>query len=289
MPRLVVDPHLLVCPDCASPEFEDVRQMSRFPEEEPAATAQRLVAIWTAGNNRDRVAWTAQVAADAEAATDAERDRLEQVAADQAELEKELEKKRPKLPPLNPGGIPTVLPVHASLYMFHKLELIEYVELYYFTLEGCREGSESYKSTADDTFTLAHSEEGLSLHAASSSCPSCKVIPDADLSWEQFSTARTIFINEIQRAKWPPALTLQMATFLFALETHPMALIAEYGKRVMLQVQASVRRTWHSLLKTPQNFNISVLNDDMIERTAAAYIRGLQYAEVGSSLLPYTI
>ena len=172
----------------------------------------------------------AQVAADAEAAADAERDHLEQVAADQAELEKELEKKRPKLPPLNPGGIPTILPVHASLYAFHKLELIKYVELYYFTLEGCREGSESYKSTADDTFTLARSEEGLSLRMASSSRPSRKVIPDADLSWEQFSAACTIFINEIQRAKWPPALTLQMATFLFALETHPMVLVAEYGK-----------------------------------------------------------
>ena len=80
-----------------------------------------------------------------------------------------------------------------------------------------------------------------------------------------------------------------MATFLFVLKTHPMVLIAEYGKRVMLQVQVSVRRLWRSLLGAPRDFGISVLNDDMIERTAAAYIRGLQYAEVGSSLLPYTI
>ena len=81
MPRLAIDPHLLVCPDYALPDFEAVRQLNHFPDEEPTATIQCLVVIWTAGNNQDHVAWNAQVATDAEAATDAECDRLEQLAA----------------------------------------------------------------------------------------------------------------------------------------------------------------------------------------------------------------
>ncbi|ETW78728.1 hypothetical protein HETIRDRAFT_324454 [Heterobasidion irregulare TC 32-1] len=281
MPRLVVNPHLLVCSDYTSPNFEAIRQLSRFPKEDPAATAQRLVAIWTAGNNQDRVAWTAQVAADTAAAVDAERDRLEQEAANKAKVEKELNKKKPKLLPLNPGGMPSILPVHAPPYAFHKLELIEYVKLYYFALEVCHEGSDSFKSTTDDTFTLAHSDEGLTLRAASSSCPSCKVIPDSKLSWEQFFSACTVFMVEIQRAKWPAALTQQMAFFLFALENHPMALVLEYGKQVMLLIQASVHRSWHALLKTPQNFNISVINDIFVDRTASEYTHGMQYSGIG--------
>ena len=98
------------------------------------------------------------------------------------EVEKELDKKRPKLLPLNDGGMPSILPIHSPPYAFHKLELIEYVKLYYFTMEGCHEGSDSYKSSADNTFTLARSDEGKALRVASSVHTSHKVILDIDLS-----------------------------------------------------------------------------------------------------------
>ena len=93
-----------------------------------------------------------------------------------------------------------------------------------------------------------------------------------------------MYISEIQCAKWPAALTEQMASFLFALENYLMARVADYGKRVMLLVQASVCHTWHSLLKTPQNFNISVINNTFIDHTVLEYIHALQYADIGRFL-----
>ena len=280
MPRLPFDPSLLVCPDYASPDFEETRNLTRFPDEDPAATAQRLVAIWTAGNTRDRQAWTAQVVADTQAAADEERDRLKQAEADRADVAKELDKKRPKLLPLNKAGMPSILPMHCSPYAFHKLELLDYVEFYYFTPEGCHEGRESYRSLADDTFTLARSDDGLTLRSASTSRPSRKVIPDADLTWEQFTSARSIYIDEIQRAKWPVALTEQTVDFLFALERHPTAHILDYGKTVMLRVQSYVRRLWHTQLKTAENFNISVINDAVVTRISVEYLHARQFASI---------
>ncbi|ETW77231.1 hypothetical protein HETIRDRAFT_421383 [Heterobasidion irregulare TC 32-1] len=187
MLHLAINPHLLVCPNYALPNFKAVRQLNYFSDEEPAATIQYL----------DHAAWNAQVTADTEAAADAKHNHLKQLAANQVEVEKELNKKWLKLLPLNDSGMPSIFPVHSPLYAFHKLELIKY---------------------------------GLALQAVSSVCTSCKVIPDADLSWDQFSSARTVYISKIQCTKWPTALTKQTASFLFALENHPMACITDYGK-----------------------------------------------------------
>ena len=144
MPRLPFDPSLLVCPNYASPDFEEIHNLTHFPDEDPAATAQCLVVIWITGNTRDHQAWTAQVAADAQAAADKEHDHVEQVEVDHADVEKELDKKRLKLRPLNKAGMPSTLSVHCSPYAFHKLELLNYVKLYYFTPKGCHEGHKSY-------------------------------------------------------------------------------------------------------------------------------------------------
>ena len=76
----------------------------------------------------------------------------------------------------------SLLLVHAPPYAFHKLELIEYIKLYYFNLEICCKGFDTYKSTSNNTFTLVHSKEGLTLYITSLAHPFYKVILDLELS-----------------------------------------------------------------------------------------------------------
>ena len=151
-----------------------------------------------ASNDQDYMVWTMQVAANTAATADIEYKCLKQEAANKVELEKELEKKRPKLLPLNLRGMPSLLLVNAPLYAFHKLELIEYIKLYYFNPEICCKGFDTYKSTSNNTFTLVYFKKGLTLCTTSSAHPFHKVILDLELSWEQFSLACTVFITKMQ-------------------------------------------------------------------------------------------
>ena len=206
MPRITLDPSLEVRPDFTSEAFDAICTALATAEGiEKEAVAAQLADAWDADNNTRREAWADQVREDEAAAAEArlvhEADQLrelEELRKEEEAEKKEKEKKKPKLKEFvanKPVGDTTQL--RPSRYAIHKLDERDYVELYYFTLEGCTEAVKLDRTIAQDAFTFAKADETLLLKPMASHKPSSKVIPDEDLTWRQMSIARTCLLHHM--------------------------------------------------------------------------------------------
>ena len=96
---------------------------------------------------------------------------------------------------------------------------MEYVELWYFTAEGCKEVSKATPTTADDTFGLLNMDTSLALCSIKATKTSPNAIADKSLSWNQIMTTRYIMIKTANHARWPSKHMLTLATFYIILES----------------------------------------------------------------------
>ncbi|ETW85318.1 hypothetical protein HETIRDRAFT_309375, partial [Heterobasidion irregulare TC 32-1] len=292
-PRILVDPNALICPDYALDIYAGARKLIA-PGAEVAEVAQRLANIWTAGNNVDRGLCNHQVEADAIAAADAEA--LLQAQAEQQRLEaeqqaeeehRESEKKKPKAPDFDEeASIPNHPVLRPHPFAVNKLRLFEYVELWYFTRDGCLDATNHLRTINDDAFGLIRSEDGLALRSLAATRPSKKAIPDDNLSWYQMSTAKSTYIAEIERLNWPLKHRQAIQEFFYALDMHPYRNAHEYGDTILLRYQASSRRLWHEQLKIPGgSFNLRHINETLLDRIATTYLNELKFASTQRSVL----
>ena len=81
------------------------------------------------------------------------------------------------------------VPHSPSEYAIGKVENIEYVELWYFTTEGCKEAGKATPSVADETFGLLKTNSGIALQPLKATKASKNAVVDEYLSWEQIMTA----------------------------------------------------------------------------------------------------
>ena len=100
----------------------------------------------------------------------------------------------------------------------------DYVELYYFTLEGCTEAVKLDHTIAQDTFTFAKADDTLLLKPMASHKPSSKVISDEDLTWSQMSIARSCLLHHMAQNGWPKPHVITLAEFYLNLKSHPTQL-----------------------------------------------------------------
>lgn len=280
MPRITQDPDLEVRPDFTSVAFDPLCTALATAEGiDKAAVAARLADAWVVDNNTRKEAWAEQVredkagAAEARLAQEAEELReLEELRKEEETEKREKEKKKPKLKgfvankPV--GNVPDLRP---SRYAIHKLDERDYVELYYFTDEGCSEAVRFDRTIAQDAFTFAKADDTLLLKPMASHKPSSKVIPDEDLTWRQMSMAKTCLLHHMSQAGWPEELVIALAEFYLNLEGHPMRRQVD-GDTVLLHYQAQVRREWHEALRATDDddvFDISFINRQRVEEIAA--------------------
>ena len=160
--------------------------------------------------------------------------------------------------------IASCIPHSPSEYAVGKVENIEFVELWYFTTEGCREAGKATPSVADDTFGILKTNTRIALQPLKAIKASKNVIVDKHLSWEQIMTARHMFISVANHVGWNQKLTLALVQFYINLE----ALKSEgYNPRALILYQAVVRKLWHDALKGHGDpFNISIINDELYAR-----------------------
>lgn len=287
-PRLASNPNNATCPDYTLDAYAALRAQTA-PGADPAVAAQRLTAIWEAGNTIEKGLWAQQVADDEAAAAEenAARQAHEQqlrLEAEQREEEErlEIEKKKPKAPDFDEDvSIPNLPILRPSPYAINKLRLFEYVELWYFTREGCLDATNYLRSISEEAFGLTKSEDGLALKSLASHKPSKKAIPDEDLTWSQMSSAKTVYIMEIERLKWPQKHRQAIQEFFYALDMHPYRSRHEFGEAILLRYQANSRRLWHEQLKIPGgSFNLRHINDALLDHMAAGYILELQMSNM---------
>ncbi|KAG6377306.1 hypothetical protein JVT61DRAFT_15094 [Boletus reticuloceps] len=282
----MADPILEIHPDFASNAYRIVREalMANFQEDVDQAI-EHITSAWDAEHQLRIKAWNLEreaEVAEVERARAEQRQREEdQRRLDEAEAEKErkeAEKKKPKIndfdKSLPPPGIVAPRP---SQYALHKISSFEYVELWYFSLEGCTEASRNNKSQADDAFGLSSSHNVLTLRPVASVKASRFACADHDLSFSDFQQAKNVFLEHIKCAPWPDKHVDALAEFFWNLENHPIR-TTKNGNLIALHYASRIHRRWHDDLKsnTGSAFNIALISEVLMNRIAFEISTSLQ-------------
>ncbi|KAJ7110352.1 hypothetical protein C8R43DRAFT_904344 [Mycena crocata] len=285
-PRITLDPSLESCPDYASAAFKPIRDImvSGTALTEAEAVTQ-LSDVWRNDHAARKLDWDTQVQADADqaaadaAAQAAQEEHQRSAAEAAAEAERlEAEKKRPKLPDFDAAvGIADFLDPRVSNFAQKKVENQEYIELWYWTKEGCRD-AESFRGgvEADESYGVTHTGSTLSFKPLTAYKASEKVVPDEKLTWDQLSLAKTGFLVAIENAGWPPQHRTALQTFFYALEFHPSRLHHdEHVDNVLVLYQAKARRNWHDMMARKQGFNLALINEKLLLQIEKQYLSKL--------------
>ncbi|KAJ7264095.1 hypothetical protein B0H12DRAFT_1012135 [Mycena haematopus] len=285
-PRLTLDPALDSCPDYSSVSFKPIRDLivagsaAGTPLTDAEAAAQ-LADAWNKERDSRQIIWDAQVQADAAqaavdtaaAAAQAEADRNAAEAAAEAER-LEAEKKKPKLGAFDLTlQIPDYLGPRASNFAKKKLDDKEYVELWYFTKEGCLD-AESLRAgvEADESFGITQIGSTLSLKPLTAFKASKKVVRDEDLTWAQLSIAKTGYLAGIEAAGWPVEHRAALSSFFYAIEVHPSRMNHdEHADGILVIYQARARRFWHDMLSQNKGFNLAIINGKLLDQISQEF------------------
>jgi hypothetical protein len=276
MPRINQDPTNVACPDFAGAAYADVRQiMSNNGQVNNEQAVQQLTTAWNLTHEQEIEAWRQQVQIDTVEQEELTRLAREEEDRRQAEEERlkeeerrEQEKKRPKMNDFDEGRMVSdhVLP-RPSQFAIGKLKSFNYVELWYFTDEGCREAQDFSRAQSDDAYGLTKVDDLVALKPVTSFKASRNVIPDADLTWNQLNISKNALIRYMEICGWPQKHTQSFAHFYFNLELDPMR-ARPNGEKVLIIYHAKVRRQWHDDLSRGQGFNIAPINQKLLDTVA---------------------
>lgn len=268
MARIASDPAFDIQPDFSSPTFEGLRvHIIGGTQTTHDEVANELVTAWQQDRDLRVTAWKRQVDEDAELAADAAR--AVQKQADQehlcleheAEAElREAEKKKPKINDFQTGtAIGDTLTPRPSQYAIHKLKSLKYVELWYFSPDGCKVTADDAKTNTEDTFGLAKVDDFIALKPVASFKASRKAIQDHNLEWRQFDLAKNSFLLHINKLKWPEKHQRALTMFFMNIVAHPYR-SEHFGEQALLLYAARVCRDWHDTLVLNNAFDISIFN-----------------------------
>ena len=151
----------------------------------------------------------------------------------------------------------------------NKLDSLEYIELDYFTMKGCRDaGVDADKSISHDTLTFMQLGDTFALRPLATQRPSKHIRRDEDLSWEEMLNAKNNMLHFMAKSKlWPPAHAEATAAFFLNLELHPRKL-QKNGKRALMIYQGRVCCEWFDSLKRQEGFNIKLIQDELLHSYA---------------------
>ncbi|KZT18306.1 hypothetical protein NEOLEDRAFT_1065920 [Neolentinus lepideus HHB14362 ss-1] len=257
--RIEHDPSLQICPDYSGEEFAVIRAAAashRGVSEQ--SIAEELSRAWSVRNDAAKAAWAAQQA----------EDRAQQGNNDGAAIpdtaNTTADRKKATLAPFDPSRVaPDFLRPRPSAFATHKLEAFEYIELWYFTTEGCLDALSSARSTADNTFGLATEEDVLALRPIAAHKPSKAAIADDKLSWRQMEMGFTGMLAEMESAGWDTQHHGALANLFWNLTNHEYR-SRPHGETALITYQARIRRHWHDTLKRGEGYNIATINDRLL-------------------------
>jgi hypothetical protein len=279
MPRITRDPTLDEMPDFESDTFRAAFTAMATEQNTLENIIQQSKDAWAADHQRKLDAWQQQQAEDAEAQRllreQQERENEERRKAEEERTKKEkeeLEKKRPKVKPFVPNkaveteSMPTPAP-----FAMNKVRNLDFVEVWYFTEEGCSEARHTDRTTSNAMLALTQEEGRITVTSAAAHRPSSKAIPDEKLSWRQMSIGKTGLLDAMSKEPgWPKEHVVALGTFFMEIDAHILRRRA-YGEEALLKYAADVRREWHDQLKSTdssvQPFDIGVINQRRYMKT----------------------
>ncbi|KAF8814412.1 hypothetical protein BYT27DRAFT_7219855 [Phlegmacium glaucopus] len=201
-------------------------------------------------------AWNLQVQEDTRALDEARNIAEEQEREVQALKKKEIENeqreigsKKPKMNDFNAEqAIDDFILPQPAAYALWCLDDFDFIELWYFSQEGCTDASMNQRTQLDDTFGLTKFDEMLSLRPVSSLKASRNV---------------TTLIQHLAN-HWPAKHITALAHFFMNLETHTYR-HRPFGEWSLLIYQARARCNWHDQPKQNNAFNIAIINKNLLQ------------------------
>ena len=269
MPRITQDPTGHACPNFASLTYAPVRlAMTTGGQLNDAGSAEQLVTAW---NQAWDLQAQANVAEQEEQCILAEADEARLRADDERQKEeerKELEKKRLKINDFDNNKMvgDFVMP-RPSQFAVSKLKSFSFIELWYFTKEGCSEAQETNRTLPEDAYGITQVDDLVALKPVTAFKASKNAISDADLTWRQMNIGKNTMLRYMEICDWPQKHTESFARFYLHLELDPMHSHPN-GEWVLLAYQAKVRRQWHEDITRGQGFNIAQINHTLLATVA---------------------
>ena len=202
MPRIEQDPTNVACPDFAGVAYAAFRIMVNNGQVNNDHAVEQLTAAWNLTHEQEVEAWCQQVQVQS-----AEQEELARLAEEEEERrqaheeglkdeeKKEQEKKRPKIANFDKGRMVSdhVMP-QPSQFAIGKLKSFNFVELWYFTDEGCHEVQDSSRAQSDDAYGLTKIDDLVALKPVASFKALRNVVPDADLTWRQLNVSKNAML-----------------------------------------------------------------------------------------------
>ncbi|KAG2100881.1 hypothetical protein BD769DRAFT_1676888 [Suillus cothurnatus] len=234
----MADPSLEVRPDFEGNLYEDIRN--------------------------DLIAATGATVEESGIDTQEEEERLaKEVETENEHLE--AEKKKPKMNGfITTASVGDSIAPRPSQYAIQKLNNFEYVELWYFSPEGCKEAMKTSRSIADDMFSLTKLDNHLSIRPSSTFKASRSALPDHELMFSTFLRAKNLFLTHANMAKWPQTHLDALVLFFWHLKNHAIRNNSEIGDMVILHYASCVHLNWHDQLKRDEGFNIGIINETLL-------------------------
>jgi hypothetical protein len=163
-----------------------------------------------------------------------------------------------------PNNIPP--PIESTLspsdFAKTKLSKFEWIELWYFTREGCLDAAKPTTSVANDAFGITQHNRTLRMVSASTLKASRNALPDSVLTCDQIAFASKIFIRTMrsQSKVWTTRHVDAMVDFFVQLELHRTMSGGPYADEAVVEYQALIRKEWFDSFKSPSNisFNIGI-------------------------------
>ena len=270
------DPTGHACPNFASLTYATVRlAMTTGGQLNGAGAAEQLATAWNQMHTREVKAWDLQAQADVAEQEEqhilAEADKARLRANDKRQKEdeqKELGKKSLKINDFdNNKMVGDFIMPRPSQFAVGKLKSFSFIELWYFTKEGCSEAQETNRTLPEDAYGITRVDNLVTLKPVTAFKASKNAISDADLTWRQMNISKNTMLHYMEICDWPQKHTESFARFYLHLELDPMH-SRPNGEQVLLAYQAKVRHQWHEDITQGQGFNIAQINHMLLSTIA---------------------
>ena len=246
------------------PNFEDAvwavaREAIMAGGKSPEEALDILKEGWRTQHERDLEAWEERLRQQQQGAEQGGEE--EPAQQDPPDIEQQTESETPEW--VN-KPTPSFLDIRPARHILKRLEKKEFVELWYFTAEGCQDTAAADLTTPDDTFGLVNSDKGLLFQSIGASTTPSKVIKDEHLSWNQLTEAKTRMVGCLGACGWSEHEVSQLARFYLSLDVHPIR-SHPYGLESIMRYQDRVRRDWVAHLRSGDPYSIAKVNDDLMK------------------------
>ncbi|KAG1735569.1 uncharacterized protein EDB91DRAFT_1056259 [Suillus paluster] len=143
----------------------------------------------------------------------------------------------------------------------------EYIELWYFSPDGCKHMADKAKLTVDGTFGFTKVDDFIALKAVATFKPSHKAIQDHSLEWRQFDMAKNSFLLYINKLNWPEKHQHALTMFFMNIISHPQR-SELFGEPALLLYTAHVHWDWHDTSTLYNAFDIGIFNSTLLKGLA---------------------